>query len=137
MENFENKLIQMTKPEVSQLKHQDMLANAISKAKDKSVVSWWWLCIPLYMIATLLMKTFFIPGTTLISNIYALKGKERYSSVLFFMVIPIVFIIINVISIRRIYLLSGSPKSIYFIRAIWFNALIIILSMLVLIIYSL
>ena len=57
MQNFENKLIQMTKPEVSQLKHQDMLANEITKAKDKSVVSWWWLCIPLYIIATLIMKT--------------------------------------------------------------------------------
>ena len=36
MKNFENILIQMTKPEVSQLKHQDILANAIIKAKDKS-----------------------------------------------------------------------------------------------------
>lgn len=137
MQNFENKLIQMSKPEVSQLKHQDLLANAITKAKDKSVVSWWWLCIPLYIIAALLMKTYFIPGTTLISNIYELTGKERYSSVLLFLILPIVFIIINFISIRRIYLLSGSPKTISFIRAIWYNALIIIFSILVLIIYSL
>lgn len=137
MQNFENKLIQMTKPEISQLKHQGMLANAISKAKDKSVVSWWWLCIPLYIIATLLMKTFYMPGTTLISNINELTGKERYSSVLLFLILPIVFIIINFISIRRIYLLSGSPKTINFIRAIWFNTLIIIFSILVIIIYSL
>ena len=137
MKNFENKLIQMTKPEVSQLKHQDMLENAITKAKDKSVVSWWWLCIPLYIIATLLMKTFFMPGTTLISNIYELTGKERYSSVLFFLILPIVFILINFISIRKVYLLSGSPKTINIIRAIWFNALIIIFSIIVLLIYSL
>ena len=137
MKNFEEKLIQMTKPEVSQLKQQEMLANAITKAKDKSVVSWWWLCIPLYIIATLLMKTFFMPGTTLISNIYELTGRERYSSIIFFLILPIVFIIINFISIRKIYLLSGSPKTINFIRAIWFNALIIIFSILVLIIYSL
>jgi hypothetical protein len=137
MQNFENKLIQMTKPEVSQLKHQDMLANAITTAKDKSVVSWWWLCIPLYIIAALLMKTFFMPGTTLISNIYELKGKERYSSVLLFLILPIVFIIINFISIRKIYVLSANPKTINFIRAIWFNALIIIFSIIVLIIYSL
>lgn len=137
MENFENKLIQMTKPEVSQLKHQDMLATAITKAKDKSVVSWWWLCIPLYIIATLLMKTFFLPGTTLISNIHDLTGKEMYSSVLIFIILPLVFIIINFISIRKIYLLSGSPKTINFIRAIWFNALIILFSMLVMLIFSL
>jgi hypothetical protein len=137
MKNFEEKLNQMTKPEVSQLKHQDMLANAITKAKDKSVVSWWWLCIPLYIIATLLMKTLFMPGTTLISNIYELTGKEKYSSVLFFLILPIVFIIMNFISIRKIYLLSGSLKTINFIRAIWLNALIIIFSIIVLIIYSL
>ena len=136
-ENFENKLIQMTKPEVSQLKHQDMLANAITKAKDKSVVSWWWLCIPLYIIATLLMKTFFIPGTTLISNIHKLTGKEMYSSVLFFFLLPIVFITINFISIRKIYLLSGNPKMVNFIFSIWFNAVIIIFSMLVILIYLL
>ncbi len=137
MQNFENRLNQITKPEVSQLKHQDMLANAITKAKDKSVLSWWWLCIPLYIIATLLMKTYFMPGTTLISNIYELTGKERYSSVLLFLVLPIIFIIINFISIRKVYLLSGSPRTIDFIRAIWFNALIIIFSILVVIIYSL
>ncbi len=137
MKNFEEKLIQMTKPEVSQLKHQDMLANAITKAKDKSVVSWWWLCIPLYIITTLLMKTFFMPGTTFISNIYKLTGKDKYSSILFFLLLPIVFIIINFISIRKIYLLSGSPKATNLIYAIWFNVLIIIFSILVLIIYSL
>lgn len=137
MKNFEEKLIQMTKPEVSQLKHQDMLANAITKAKDQSVVSWWWLCIPLYIIATLLMKTFFMPGTTLISNINELTDKERYSSVFFFLVLPIVFIIINFISIRKIYFLSGSPKTINFIRTIWFNVLILLFSILVILIYSL
>jgi len=137
MKIFEEKLIQMSKPEISQLKHQDMLANAITKAKDKSVVSWWWLCIPLYIIATLFMKTLFMPDTTLISNIYELKGKEWYSSLLLFLILPIVFITINLISIRKIYLLSGSPKTINFIGAIWFNVMIIIFSFLVLIIYSL
>jgi len=33
-ENFEEKLKLMTKPEVNQLKHQEMLANAISNAKE-------------------------------------------------------------------------------------------------------
>jgi len=137
MQKFEEKLIQMTKPDVLHLKHEDMLANAITKAKDKSVVSWWWLCIPLYIIATLLMKTFFIPGTTLISNILKLTGKEMYSSVLFFFLLPIVFITINFISIRKIYLLSGNPKTVNFIFSIWFNAVVIIFSMLVILIYLL
>jgi len=137
MENFEETLTQMTKPEVTHLKHQDMLANAITKAKDKSVISWWWLSIPLYLIATLLMKTIFMPQTTLILNIHDFTSKEIYSSVLFFFVLPIVFIVINFISIRNIYFLSGSPKSISFLRTAWFNVLMIIFSILILIIYSL
>lgn len=137
MQNFEKKLIQMTKPEVSQLKHQDMLANAIIKAKDKSVVSWWWLSIPLYIIATLSMKSVYIPHATLISNIHELTSKERYSSVLFFLILPIVFIIINFISIRKIYFMSGSPNTINFLRTAWFNVLILFFSILILIIYSL
>ena len=137
MQNFEEKLIQMTKPEVSQLKHQDMLANAITKAKDKSVLSWWWLSIPLYIIAALLMKSVFMPNTTLISNIHEFISKERYSSVLFFLVLPIMFIVINFISIRRIYFLSGNQKTLNFSQSVWFNVLIIFLSILVLIIYAL
>jgi hypothetical protein len=125
MQNFEEKLIQMTKPEVSQLKHQDMLANAITKAKDKSVLSWWWISIPLYIIVALLMKSVFMPNTTLISNIHEFINKERYSSVLFFLVLPIMFIVINFISIRRIYFLSGNQKTINFLQSVWFNVLII------------
>jgi hypothetical protein len=137
MENFEEKLTQMTKPEVTNLKHQDMLANAITKAKDKSVISWWWLSIPLYLIVTLLMKTIFMPQTTLRLNIHDFTSREIYSSILFFIVLPILFIVINFISIRNIYFLSGSQKSISFLRAAWFNVLMIIFSILILIIYSL
>jgi hypothetical protein len=137
MKNFEEKLAQMTKPEVTHLKHQDMLASAITKAKDKSVISWWWLSIPLYLIATFLMKTIFMPQTTLRLSIHEFAIREMYSSVLFFLVLPIVFIIINFISIRNIYFLSGSPKSISFLQTAWFNVLMIIFSILILLIYSL
>jgi hypothetical protein len=137
MQNFEEKLKQMSKPEVTHLKHQDMLAIAITKAKDKSVISWWWLSIPLYIIATLLMKTIFMPHTTLLLNIHDFTSKDIYSSVLFFLVLPILFIVINFLSIRNIYFLSGSPTSIRFLRTAWFNVLMIIFSILILIIYSL
>jgi magnesium-transporting ATPase (P-type) len=137
MQNFEEELIQMSKPEISQLKHQDMLANAITNAKDKSVLSWWWLCIPLYIIAALLMKSFFMPDTTLISNIHELVSKERYTSVLFFLIVTVLLIIFNIFSIRKIFFLSGSPKTINFLKTVWFNVLILILSTLILLIYSL
>jgi len=136
-QKFEEKLLRMTKPEVSDLKHQDMLAYAITKAKDKSVLSWWWLSIPLYIVAMLLMKSAFIPNTTLISNIHELAIKERYISILFFLVVPIVFIIVNLLSIRKIYYLSGSPKTLNFLQTNWYNVLMLILSFLILLIYSL
>lgn len=137
IQNFEQELVQMTKPEISQLKHQDILANTITRAKDKSVLSWWWLSIPLFIIAALLMKSAFMPGTTLVSNIHELTSKFRYTSVLFFNVLPVTLILFNFFSIRKIYFLSGSPKTINFLTAVWFNVLVMVLSIMVLLIYSL
>jgi hypothetical protein len=127
----------MSQPGIPELKHQDMLEKAIIGAKDKSVISWWWLSIPLYMIAALLMKTVFMPGTDLISNLRELAAKNQYSSLLFFLILLIVLIVINLISTKSIYLLSGRTKTFYFLRALWFNVLIIFLSLLILLIYSL
>ena len=136
-ENFEQKLTGMTKPEVNQLKHQEMLYDAISRAKDKSVLSWWWLSIPVYLVAALFMKTLYMPNTTLVSNLHELTGREKYSSVLFFLVLPLIFIVLSFISIRKIKYLSGSPISVNFLRKVWFNIIIVIISVLVIIIYSL
>jgi hypothetical protein len=136
-QDFEEKLKQMTKPEVDHLKHQDMLANAIANAKDKSVMSWWWLAIPLYLIAMLWMKSVYMPETSLISNIHDLTAKQKFMSVTLFLVLPVIFILINFLSIRKIYFLSGSPKTVNFIGRVWFNVLMIFLCLLLLIIYSL
>lgn len=135
MQNFEEKLIQMTKPEVNQLKHQDLLADAVSKAKDSFVVSWWWLIIPLYIISTLLMKSIYLPGTTLISNIRDLTTKQKSLTNLFFIILPVFFILLNIFAIRRVYIHSGSPGSITFIKTVWSNVVIIFFSILILIIY--
>ena len=136
-ENFEKELIQMSKPEVSHLRHQEMLSKVILKAKDKSVLSWWWISIPLYLLATLLMKSLFMPSTTLISNLHELRGRVKQTSILFFILLPVVFIVFNFLSIRKIYLLSGNPKTFKFLSVVWFNLIIIILSLLILMIYSL
>jgi hypothetical protein len=126
----------MTKPEVNQLRHREMVADAISNAKDRSVVNWWWLSIPLYIIAALLMKTAFMPKTTLVSNIHEFTSKEKYSSFFFFLILPVISIIINLISTRDIYFLSGSPKEIKFLEDVWYNILMILISVFILIIYS-
>jgi hypothetical protein len=135
IKNLEEQLIKMRKPTISQLRHQDMLAKAITSAKDKSVLSGWWLSIPLYILATLLMKSYFMPSTTLFSNLHELAKKMKYSSILFLFVIPVVFILINFISIRKVYFYSSNPKTTVFIKAIWFNILIMFASLIILIIY--
>lgn len=136
-QNFEKKLENMAKPEIPQLKHEDMLAKAIINAKDKSVVSWWWLIVPLFIILMLMMKSIYMPGTTLISNIHDIITREKYMSLIFFLISPVVLIIVNVFSIRKIYFLLGSPKSMNFLEIVWLNILMIALSVLILIMYSL
>ena len=134
-ENFEKKLENMTKPEIRALKHEDMLASAIINAKDKSIVGWWWLSVPAFVILMLMMKSVFMPGTTLISNMHEMESTQKYVSIIFFLISPLILIMINALTIKKIYFLSGSPKSVNFLGTIWYNVLVIILSLLILIIY--
>jgi hypothetical protein len=127
----------MTKPEVSHLKHQDMLTDAIIKAKDKFVLSFWWLSIPLYIVAAFVMKSAFMPQATLYSSIHEFADKEKYLSILIFLVSPLTFIVLNTISIRKVYIMLGGKATIEFIRTVWLNFLIILFSVLTLLIYSL
>ena len=136
-DNFEKQLAEMTKPDVKGLKHEDILATAIINARDKSVVSWWWISVPVFIILMLMMKSTFMPGTTLISNIHELESSQKLMSLIFFLISPLILIIINVLTIRKIHFLSGSPKSINFLETIWLNILVIAVSVLILIIYSL
>jgi len=126
----------MTKPKITHLKHEDMLANAIINAKDKSVVSLWWLSIPVFITLMLIMKVLYMPGSSLISNMHDLAIRQKFISLIFFLVVPILLIIFNLFSIRKVYFLSGSPKSINFLEIVLSNVLIIVLSVLILIIYS-
>jgi hypothetical protein len=135
--NFEKRLEEMEKPEIHGLKHETMLADAIINAKDKSVVSWWWLSIPVYIVLMLMMKSTFMPDSTLISNMHELENSQKYMSLTFFLISPLVLIIMNAFTIRKIHFLSGSPKSIYFLEKIWLNVLIIVFSLLIILIYSL
>lgn len=135
IKQFEESLLKMSKPDIKQLQHQDMLANAIARAKSKSVVSTWWLSIPLYLLATLLMKTYFMRSTGFFSNLHQLSQTMHYTSLLFFVIVPVVFIIINFVSIRNVYLYSGASGFFSLLKVVWLNALMIVVSLLVLFIY--
>jgi hypothetical protein len=60
-------------------KHQELSSSsdadkAEKNAKDKSVVSWWWLSVPLFIILMMLLKSIYMHGTTLITNIHELAS---------------------------------------------------------------
>ena len=134
-QNFEDKLIQMTKPEVINLRHQEILSDAVLKAKEKSIVSWWWICVPLFIICMLIMKSMFMPGTSLISNIHEYAEKEKYQSLFLFIIMPVALIIVNMLSIRKVFKFYGSPKETSFFEIVWFNIAIIVSSVILLVIY--
>ena len=135
--NFEMKLTEMTKPKIPHLKHEDMLGNAIANAKDKSVVSLWWLSVPVFIVFMLIMKSVYMHGTTLVSNMKEMEQQNKFVSIIFFLISPLVLIIINAFSIRKIYFLSGSPKSASFLQAAWLNIIVIAFAVMILILYSL
>jgi hypothetical protein len=136
-ENFRKMMEEMEKPEISGLKHQDLIAKSVINARDKSVVSFWWLSIPLFIILMLLLKSVYMPGTTFISNIHALSSGDKYMSLIFFLITPVILIIINILTIRKTHFLSGNPEFLSFLQVIWSNVLIIVFSLLILIIYLL
>jgi hypothetical protein len=136
-DKFEERIRDMEKPEVSDLRHEDLLSVAIINARGKSVVSWWWISIPLFIILMLLMKSVYNPGTTFMSGINELKATDKYVSLLFFLLSPLVLIVVNAMTIREIYLLAGKPKAFSFSEEIWFCVLNIALAIFILIIYIL
>jgi hypothetical protein len=83
------------------------------------------------------MKSVFMPNATLSSGIHDLIDKQRFAAYLFFLISPVIFILINIISVGNVHILSDSPKSINFLKTVWFNVLIIIFFIFILIIYSL
>jgi|SRR6185312_12542033 len=136
-QDFEEKLNRMTKPEVTHLKHEDMLAGALIKAKDKSALSWWWLSLPIYIIAAFIMKSLFMPQTTLSISMHEFASKEKTLAILLFLIVPIVFSILNFFSIRKIYRTIENQKISALLHFVWFNFLMMLLSILILIIYLL
>ncbi len=137
MEDFEDKLSQMTKPDAGQLKHGELLNNSIIKAKERSALSWWWMLIPLFIILMFLMKSIYMPDTTLISGLNDFTARNKILAYLFFILVPVALILFNILSISKIYLLAGRPELPGFARAVWLNIFVIGICFLVIIIFSL
>jgi hypothetical protein len=94
MEDFEKMLTEISKPEVKLLKHQDLMADKVVRTKNRNVLSLWWLLVPLYVIATLTMKTFFMK-TSFKHEIGLFKTTNPVLSFMLFLMLPALIIIIT------------------------------------------
>lgn len=122
----------MTKPEINQLNHEDMLAKEMIKSKDRSVVSIWWLALPFYILSMLLMKAIFNPEGNFFNYLVELVFFQKYLAIVLFYIIPGILICVNGWSIWKIYILAGKPESLRFIKSVWLNVLIIFLALILL-----
>ncbi len=136
-EKFADVLSNMTKPEVNELKHEDDLSKVIMKAKARSAVSFWWLCIPLYIIAALIMKSYYAPNGSLIKILHEFTDSKGYTTILLFFILPVLLIVINLLTIKQLYFLYSGLTKAGFLKTIAVPILIIFLSLLVLLIYFL
>jgi hypothetical protein len=137
MKNFEEILNEMSKPEINNLKHEDLLAKAIISSKSKSALSFWWIIIPIYVIAAFLMKSLFVPHNSLRSNLDEFAVKNEPIAILLFIVIPILVIIINLVSIKNIYFLLRNTSSAKLFMSSFINILFILISLIIMLLYLL
>ena len=133
--NFENMLNNISGPEIKSLRHEDLLARAIIRNKHKAAVSFWWLSIPIYIIAAFVMKSTFMPGTSFISILHGLISKDGYTVILIFIVIPAALIVTNMISLINLYRLSGKPAAIKLLQAEYINVIFTVILIILMIIY--
>ena len=137
MNNFEDVLEQLSKPTITNLKHTDLLQKELVRAKDKSMLSVWWLLVPLYLIIMFLMKSFYMPSYSLMKSIDELKATQPFFSILIFIIIPIIFLVINLNSILKIYKLFGQISIKAFIKTTWLNLMLILFFLIIILLYIL
>jgi hypothetical protein len=134
-QKFEEELTRMSKPEIPELKHAGLLSEAIAGAKDRFVLSVWWLSIPLYVLAMLAMKAAFVPHAMVLRLLHELIAGQHWLFFFLFVVFPLVFIVVNVASLLRMHFLSGSPGMGHFVRIGWRNILMVMLAVVLVFIY--
>ena len=133
MKNFDELLTGMSKPEINDLKHVEMLAHAMSKSKAKSAITWWWLSIPLYILCAFVMKAMYNRNAPALLNLREFSRIHWLASFIFFIIVPVIVIIVNALSIKEVYFFSGSPRSLNFLKTVALNLMLILLSLIILV----
>lgn len=135
--DFEKELLELKKPYVSKLGHEDMLSNAIINSKRKAAISVWWLSIPAYVICALLMWHFYHPGSSLGSALKEFINKDSYLAPLIFVLIPLTVVCANIINILNIYSLHRNKGGIKLMKKIALHVLFSFISFIIMIIFLL
>ena len=133
--NIEEVLIKMSKPEIKNLQHENLLSDAIANSKEKAALSFWWIIIPIYVLAAYWMKSFFMPGSSFPSNLGELAGRNSYAANLIFVLVPIILIVTNMMSIKKLYFFSGSYPTLKFLLSGAAHIITVIISIIVMLVY--
>jgi hypothetical protein len=129
---FEKKLHDMSKPEIDQLSHQNLVAHAISQAKDKSIVGLWWLAIPAFLIAMLWMKSTYMPQQCFFTILKeTISGQPPLMEFIFYFV-PVTLTVLNAWTIKKVNYLLGGPGIFKLFQAVGQNVVMILLALFIL-----
>lgn len=129
---FENKLHHMSKPEINQLSHQNLVAHAISRAKEKSVVSLWWLAIPAFVIIMLWMKSMYMPQHRFFTYLKETISGQPPLMVFIFYFVPVILTLVNAWTIKKTNYLLGGPGIFKLLQAVGHNVVMILLALFIL-----
>lgn len=93
MDDFEKMLTELPKPEVKELRHEDMLAADLIRAKDKAATGLWWLLVPLYVLTMLLVRTLY-KKTSLAMELNAFYERSPLLALLLFIAAPLLLLVL-------------------------------------------
>lgn len=138
MKNFENILSEISKPEIGELKHQDMLADRMIRVKRKTAYTWWWILLPFYIIATLMLKSLYFGNYPPEHFLKQFLVRNNTISFLLFAGLPAITAVIHFLELRKINFYSGSIwKNRESIMILILPLSMILLSLVVIILYLL
>lgn len=135
MDDFEKILEQMSKPEIKHLQHEELLSKIISNAKEYSVLSFWWMSIPVYVIALFIMKTFFMPSSNVLEGLRSFKNDHHLAALLLFFIVPLILCVINLLSIKKLFQLTENISYTFQLKQVWTNLFFAVLCLAIIFFY--
>lgn len=132
MERIEDVLNQMSKPELDELQHEEILARTIVKGQAEARISFWWISIPIYFFLAFLMKSYYTPNLSVPDALHEPFRTHPVIILLVFWWLPATLILICLLNARNAYFLFGNSRKPAFLRIISGEIIVILVSLIVL-----